>query len=52
MMLYKLLSSMNKERFGSVVISLMGWGKLRERIEAVAVPVYTASMKPEKGHHP
>ena len=46
MMLYKLLSGMNKKRFDAVVISLMDQGKLRDRIEALDVPVYTVGMKP------
>lgn len=46
MMLYKLLSGMNAERFSSVVVSLKDQGKLRERIEALGVPVYSVRMKP------
>lgn len=46
MMLYKLLSEMNRERFDPVVISLMDSGELRERIEVLGIPVYTASMRP------
>lgn len=46
MMLYKLLSGMDKERFDAVVISLMDQGKLRERIESLGIPVHTVGMKP------
>jgi glycosyltransferase involved in cell wall biosynthesis len=46
MMLYKLLSKMDRERFDPVVISLMDRGQLRERIEELNIPVYTAGMKP------
>ncbi|OLE52206.1 MAG: hypothetical protein AUG51_19055 [Acidobacteria bacterium 13_1_20CM_3_53_8] len=45
MTLYKLLSKIDNERFESVVISLKNHGKLRERIEALSVPVYSVSMK-------
>jgi glycosyltransferase involved in cell wall biosynthesis len=45
MMLYKLLSGMNGERFSPVVISLKDHGKLRERIKALGVPVYSLMMK-------
>ncbi|HYY56637.1 MAG TPA: glycosyltransferase [Pyrinomonadaceae bacterium] len=47
MMLYKLLSGMNEERFSPVVLSLVDRGKLRERIEALGIPVYSARMSPE-----
>src|SRR5215212_1156847 len=46
MMLYKLLSGINRERFDPVVISLIDRGKLRDSIEALGIPVYTTSMKP------
>jgi glycosyltransferase involved in cell wall biosynthesis len=46
MMLYKLLSGMNEERFYQVVVSLVDRGKLRERIEALGVPVYSARIDP------
>jgi glycosyltransferase involved in cell wall biosynthesis len=46
MMLYKLLSGINRERFDPAVISLIDRGKLRDSIEALGIPVYTASMKP------
>jgi glycosyltransferase involved in cell wall biosynthesis len=42
--LYKLLSEMDEERFSFAVVSLKNRGKLRERIEALGVPVYTARM--------
>lgn len=47
MMLYKLLSGMSEERFSPFIISLVDRGKLRERIEALGIPVYTAGMNPE-----
>lgn len=46
MMLYKLLSGINRERYDPAVISLIDRGKLRDDIEALGIPVYTASMKP------
>jgi glycosyltransferase involved in cell wall biosynthesis len=46
MMLYKLLSGINRERFEPVVISLIDRGKLRDSIEALGVEVYTTSMRP------
>ncbi|MEP6743506.1 MAG: glycosyltransferase [bacterium] len=46
MMLYKLLSETNRERFDPVVISLMDRGVLRKRIEALGIDVYTTGMKP------
>ncbi|MBA3442752.1 MAG: glycosyltransferase [Pyrinomonadaceae bacterium] len=46
MMLYKLLSAINRTRFDPVVISLMNRGELRSRIEALDIPVYTVGMKP------
>lgn len=45
MMLYKLLSAMNEERFSSAVVSLKKRGSLRERIEALGVPVYTLALE-------
>lgn len=46
MMLYRLLSEKSRQRFDPVVISLMDRGTLRERIEELGIPVYTAGMKP------
>jgi glycosyltransferase involved in cell wall biosynthesis len=46
MMLYNLLSRTNRERFRPLVISLMDFGTLGERIESLGVPVYTVGMKP------
>ncbi|HXM34931.1 MAG TPA: glycosyltransferase [Pyrinomonadaceae bacterium] len=46
MMLYRLLSQENRQRFDPVVISLMDRGSLRERIEELGIPVYTARMTP------
>src|SRR4028118_1179398 len=45
MMLYKLLSKIDRERFSPVVISLMDRDPLGERIEALGIPVYTLGMK-------
>lgn len=47
MMLSKLLSGMDEERFSPAVVTLVDRGKLRERIAALGVPVYTARMNPE-----
>jgi glycosyltransferase involved in cell wall biosynthesis len=45
MMLYRLLSQTRRDRFDSVVLSLMDQGSLRQRIEDLGIPVYTARMK-------
>src|SRR5258708_37531886 len=45
-MLYRLLSQKSRRRFQPVVISLIDRGSLRERIEELGIPVYTARMKP------
>lgn len=45
MMLYKLLSSINRERFEPVVISLMDRGTLGDRIEALGIPVHSMGLK-------
>lgn len=45
-MLYKLLSSLNRERFEPIVISLMDRGRFGDLIEALNIPVYTVGMKP------
>jgi len=42
MMLYKLLSRMDRERFDPVVISMREGGPLAEKIEALGVPVHNA----------
>jgi glycosyltransferase involved in cell wall biosynthesis len=44
-MLYRLLSEKSRQRFNPVVISLMDHGSLRQRIEELGIPVYTARMK-------
>jgi glycosyltransferase involved in cell wall biosynthesis len=46
MMLYKLLSRTNREKFTPAVISLDGVGKLGERIRQLSIPVYAMGMKP------
>ena len=43
-MLYKLLSSLHDEALNSSVISLMGRGKITERIEALGVKVETLDL--------
>lgn len=45
MVLYRLLSRMNQERFDPTVISLMDRGQLGEKIEFLGVPVYTIGIK-------
>src|SRR5829696_6281140 len=46
MALYKLLSRLDSNLFDSVVISLSDGGSMRERIEALGVPVYSLGMQP------
>ncbi|MEW6117623.1 MAG: glycosyltransferase [Nitrospirota bacterium] len=46
MMLYKLLSHMDKERFNPVVISLSDKGTLGGQIESLGIQVLTIGMKP------
>jgi glycosyltransferase involved in cell wall biosynthesis len=46
MMLYKLLTENDRERFAPIVISLIDRGALRERIEGLRIEVHTARMKP------
>lgn len=46
MMLYKLLSRTNRERYDPVVISLRGGGELREGVESLGIPVHGLGMKP------
>ena len=46
MMLYKLLSRADRERFEPTVISLIDGGALGARIEALGIPVYAVGMKP------
>lgn len=48
MMLYQLLSRINRERFKPVVVSLMDRGTLGDSIEALRIPVHTIGMKPGK----
>jgi glycosyltransferase involved in cell wall biosynthesis len=45
MMLYKLLSKIDRQRFSPTVISLMDRGTLADRIEALNIPVHTLGMK-------
>ncbi|MDZ8184587.1 MAG: glycosyltransferase [Nostoc sp. ChiSLP02] len=44
MMLYKLLSQINRKRFEPIVVSLMDRGTLGDRIEALGIPVHTIGM--------
>lgn len=46
MMLYKLLSGINRERYETTVISLRDGGELREDIENLGIPVHGVGMKP------
>jgi glycosyltransferase involved in cell wall biosynthesis len=46
MMLYKVLSEIDRERFTPIVVSLMDRGALGARIEALGIPLYTLGMKP------
>jgi len=45
MVLYRLLSRLNRDFYDSVVISLMDGGQLVEEIESLGVPVYTIGIK-------
>jgi glycosyltransferase involved in cell wall biosynthesis len=45
MMLYKVLHTMNRERFESVVISLMDEGRFGEPLKKAGFPVHTLGMK-------
>lgn len=44
-MLYKLLSSIDKEKFASVVITLLDGGIYESKIKNLGVPVYSSCMK-------
>src|SRR5574341_248707 len=46
MMLYKVLSRMNRQRFQNVVVSLTDRGTLAGRIEQLGIPVHTLGMPP------
>ncbi|WP_269432722.1 glycosyltransferase family 4 protein [Effusibacillus lacus] len=45
MMLYKLLSGMDRRKFDQAVISLIDEGTLGERIKALGIPVHSVGMK-------
>ncbi|MBF2064063.1 MAG: glycosyltransferase [Calothrix sp. C42_A2020_038] len=47
-MLYQLLSRINREYFTPVVLSLMDKGTIGECIQSLGIPVYTLDMKPGK----
>jgi len=44
-MLYRILTRINRERFSPSVLCLMDRGTLGDRIEALGIPVYTLGMK-------
>jgi glycosyltransferase involved in cell wall biosynthesis len=44
-MLYRILSKINRDRFSPYVVCLMERGTLGDRIEALGIPVYTLGMK-------
>jgi glycosyltransferase involved in cell wall biosynthesis len=44
-MLYRILTRINRERFSLSVVCLMDRGTLGDRIEALGIPVYTLGMK-------
>jgi glycosyltransferase involved in cell wall biosynthesis len=44
-MLYRILTGINRERFSPSVVCLMDRGTLADRIEALGIPVYTLGMK-------
>lgn len=48
MMLYKILSKTNRQRFKPIVISLIDRGTLGDRIEALGIPVYPIGMEAGK----
>jgi len=52
MMLYKLLSQVNRERFDPIVVALRNRGQLHRRIEALDVPVYNVSMQVLRANYP
>ena len=45
MMLYKLLSQVDRDRFEPIVVALRNRGELHRRIEALDVPVYNVAMR-------
>lgn len=45
MKLYKLLATTNRERFTPTVISMRDRGELRERIEALGIPVFSLGIR-------
>lgn len=46
MMLYKFLSRVNRERFNSIVVSLMDGGTLGDGIQSLDIPVFKIGMHP------
>lgn len=47
-MLYQLLTRINRAKFSPVVLSLMNNGTIGERIQSLDIPVYTIDMEPGK----
>lgn len=47
-MLYQLLTRINREKFSPVVLSLMDNGTIGERIQSLGIPVHTIDMEPGK----
>ncbi|RUT03106.1 glycosyl transferase [Dulcicalothrix desertica PCC 7102] len=47
-MLYQLLTRINREKFSPVVLSLMDNGTIGERIQSLNIPVHTIDMEPGK----
>ncbi len=46
MMLYRLLSSMDRERFESQVVSLIHLGVVGDKIRSLGIPIYSLEMQP------
>lgn len=45
MMLYKLLSGIDRQRFQNIVVSMVRIGSVGKKIEALGIPVYTLGMQ-------
>jgi glycosyltransferase involved in cell wall biosynthesis len=45
MMLYKLLSTMDRDKFESIVVSLTGKGVIGNRLEEAGIPVYSLNIR-------
>ncbi|MBN3924813.1 glycosyltransferase [Nostoc sp. NMS4] len=44
-MLYNLLSKINRQQFSPIVVSLMNWDIIGDYLKSLEIPVYTMSMK-------